>query len=114
MPDHVHAIVWFPETGQLSQFMHGWKRRSSYAIHEWQKGVDLRYLKETKPGEPVWQRKYHSFEIYSRAKLEEKLEYMHLNPVRAGLVERTVDWKWSSARWYEDGRSVGVELGWVD
>ena len=21
MPDHVHAIVWFPETGQLSRFM---------------------------------------------------------------------------------------------
>src|SRR5262249_16675059 len=26
MPDHVHAIVWFPETGQLSRFVHEWKR----------------------------------------------------------------------------------------
>ncbi|QDU41290.1 Transposase IS200 like protein [Maioricimonas rarisocia] len=35
MPDHVHAVVWFPEAGQLSRFMHGWKRLSSYAIRDW-------------------------------------------------------------------------------
>jgi hypothetical protein len=40
-----------------------------------------------------------------------KLQHMHLNPVRAGLVEKTIDWKWSSARWFEPGRSVGVGLG---
>ena len=33
---------------------------------------------------------------------------------RAGLVDRTVDWPWSSARWYEEGRSVGVPVGWVE
>lgn len=31
----------------------------------------------------------------------------------AGLVEKAVDWKWSSARWYEEGRSVGVKIKWV-
>ncbi|WP_231746756.1 transposase [Maioricimonas rarisocia] len=34
MPDHVHAIVWFPQIEQLSRFMHGWKRRSSFAIRD--------------------------------------------------------------------------------
>ena len=29
------------------------------------------------------------------------------------LVARAVDWPWSSARWYEEGRSVGVPIGWV-
>ncbi len=69
---------------------------------------------ENKIGDPVWQRKYYSFDIYNEVKLVEKLQYMHLNPVHAGLVEKTVDWKWSSARWYEQGKSVGVELGWVE
>jgi hypothetical protein len=32
MPAHVHAVVWFPETGQLSNFIQGWKRTFSYAI----------------------------------------------------------------------------------
>jgi putative transposase len=30
------------------------------------------------------------------------IEYIHLNPVRRGLVERAVDWKWSSAGWFAE------------
>jgi putative transposase len=33
-----------------------------------------------------------------RKQAEEKLDYMHLNPMRCGLVTRAVDWKWRSAR----------------
>jgi REP-associated tyrosine transposase len=32
--------------------------------------------------------------------LESMIDYIHLNPVRRGLVEKPVDWPWSSARWY--------------
>jgi putative transposase len=32
--------------------------------------------------------------------IEAAIDYFHLNPVRRGLVERAVDWKWSSASWY--------------
>jgi putative transposase len=28
------------------------------------------------------------------------IDYIHLNPVRRGLVKRAVDWRWSSARYY--------------
>ena len=56
----------------------------------------------------------HSFEIYERTKLEEKLQYMHENPVRARLVERPSDWRWSSARWYEWRRTVGVPIHWIE
>jgi hypothetical protein len=48
----------------------------------------------------------------SRQKVEEKLEYMHLNPVRAGLVERAEEYRWSSALWYLEGKSVGLPIGW--
>ena len=30
----------------------------------------------------------------------EKVQYIHLNPVEAGLVERAEDWRWSSVRDY--------------
>ncbi|MBI1338232.1 MAG: hypothetical protein GC164_14915 [Phycisphaera sp.] len=30
----------------------------------------------------------------------EKIDYIHNNPVRRGLVKTPTDWKWSSARWY--------------
>jgi hypothetical protein len=36
----------------------------------------------------------------TRSRLSENVEYIHLNPVRAGLVERAEDWPWSSLRDY--------------
>jgi len=35
------------------------------------------------------------------------IDYIHLNPVRRGLVQRAADYQWSSARWYaSDGQEV--------
>ena len=39
--------------------------------------------------------------------------YMHENPVRAGLVADPCDWAFSSARYYAQGRSVGVPIRWI-
>ena len=38
--------------------------------------------------------------IHSEEEYHEKVKYIHLNPVRAGLVDDPVDWRWSSAGWY--------------
>ena len=35
------------------------------------------------------------------------IKYIHHNPVKRGLVERAIDWPWSSARWY-NGDTTGV------
>lgn len=114
MPEHVHAILWFPQPGQLSAFMHEWKRQSSLNVRRWYRDQGPNYFQEFGEGDRFWQARYYSFEIYGRHKMVENLRYMHQNPVRRGLVVRTVDWKWSSARWYEDRRSVGVPIEWVD
>ena len=60
----------------------------------------------------VWQSRYYGFNVYSRSKIEEKLDYIHMNPVRAGLVKRAVDWTYSSARWYLERRPVGIPISW--
>ncbi len=114
MPDHVHAMLWFSQPQQLSRFMHGWKRLSSFAISRWYREQNSPYLKHIEGGDPFWKAKYFSFEIYSRQKMEEKLSYMHLNPVRAALVKQAVDYRWSSARWYEERKSVGVPISWIE
>ena len=56
------------------------------------------------------QPKYTVFNIYSDAKLNEKLAYMHNNPVQAGLVNEAKAWKFGSARYYLLGKSVGVPI----
>lgn len=114
MPDYVHALLWFPLPGQLIHFIHEWKRQSSYSIRVWYRERAPNYAHGFGEGNKFWQPKYHAFEIYERNKWLEKLSYMHLNPVRAKLVERAVDWRWSSARWYELQRSVGVPVRWVE
>jgi len=42
--------------------------------------------------------------------LERMIDYTHLNPVRRGLVERAVDWPWSSARWYAEIRPAIIDM----
>jgi putative transposase len=54
-----------------------WKRKHSYSL---------------------WQKEKNVFSIYSEAMFMQKVNYIHLNPVRAGLVERAIDSRWSSAR----------------
>jgi putative transposase len=114
MPNHVHALVWFPQPGCLSRFLHEWKRHSSRLIRDWYCRQQLHYFEDFEVGIRFWQPKYHAFEIWERAKIEEKLDYIHSNPVHAGLVAKAVDWPWSSARWYLERKSVGVPIDWVD
>ena len=110
MPDHVHAVVHFKEAGMLSQFMQQWKRRSSIQLKECLKKHIPSYATSIDMSEPIWQARYYDFNLFSRKMINEKLEYMHNNPVKAGLVAEVVDWKHCSARWYLFGQPVGIEI----
>lgn len=46
----------------------------------------------------VWERRFYDFNIYSQEILKEKLDYIHMNPVRKGLVSSPGDWRYSSFR----------------
>ena len=54
-----------------------WKRNHSYSL---------------------WQQEKNVLSIFSEGVFMQKVNYIHLNPVRAGLVERAIDYRWSSAR----------------
>ena len=60
--------------------------------------------------EPIWQAGFYDFNVFAVDKAREKLEYMHNNPVRKGLVANAVEWCYGSARWYFCYRSVGIEI----
>ena len=113
MPNHVHAILWFAVAGSLSPFMKSWKQTTSLRLKRVLRGVAPNYAKEFSADEPFWQPKYYPFNLYCDRKAREKLDYMHMNPVRAGLVARAVDWRWSSAAYFESGTDVGMPLEWV-
>ena len=110
MPDHVHAVVWFAEPDQLSFFMKQWKQRSSVKIKANLRRNQTLYAARVNLEEPIWQPRYHRFAIYSPAKLTQKLDYMHGNPVKAGLAGTPEAWRYSSAGHYMRGKSVGVDI----
>ena len=47
-----------------------------------------------------WTHENHAMEIYSYKFFEQKLDYIHNNPVRAGIVSNPVDYVYSSAQNY--------------
>ena len=47
-----------------------------------------------------WQLGRHPEAIYSEAFWRQKLDYLHENPCRKGLVRRAADWRFSSAAYY--------------
>ena len=47
-----------------------------------------------------WQNEYHSIELRTNARLKQRLNYIHNNPVEAGIVEKPEDYIYSSAKDY--------------
>jgi putative transposase len=46
----------------------------------------------------LWQQEKNVFSIFSEGVFMQKVNYIHLNPVKAGLVKKAIDYRWSSAR----------------
>lgn len=107
MPDHVHLLTDCPKASadvlrnvkgltarrvidylkehdyqtSLAKLQHeAWKRRHSYSL---------------------WQQEKNVFSIFSETVFMQKVNYIHLNPVRAELVGQAVDYRWSSARTWQ-------------
>ena len=59
---------------------------------------------------PFWQPRYYDFNVHSQDKPGEKLNYMHRNPVKRGLVDKPEDWPWSSYQHYATGKQGAVEI----
>ena len=54
----------------------------------------------------VWQTGFHAEEISTQKFLEQKLDYIHNNPIKEGIVELPEEYFYSSARNYADMESV--------
>jgi hypothetical protein len=59
-----------------------------------------------------WQARFYDFNVYSRGKVKEKLNYMHANPVIRKLLRDPRDWMWRS--WSNYARDPGpIEIDFV-
>jgi len=44
--------------------------------------------------------------LWSEAVIKQKIDYIHNNPVACGFVTNPIDWKYSSARNFQDDNTV--------
>jgi putative transposase len=85
MPDHLHLIT-IPKGKNISQIMHSIKSFSSKKIN-----------KATQREGSVWQSSFRDLTLWSEEVVIEKVNYIHYNPVRKGLVSDPEDYKYSTA-----------------
>jgi putative transposase len=105
MPEHVHLLISEPLVGTPSTALHQLKFRVAKQLLPPKKRgrngqIDLPSAKGPERPRSFWQARFYDFNVYSEGKRKEKLNYMHANPVKRGLVENPKDWAWSSRSFY--------------
>lgn len=92
MPNHVHVLIEIYDGYPLDKVVQSWK---SFIAHQSNKIL-------SREG-PFWFPDYFDRFIRDDRHLTNVINYIHQNPVKAGLVETAVDWPFSSAKlWSAD------------
>jgi len=124
MPDHWH-FVFLADDEEISRVLRDLKSMiARLVIDKWKETSQGTHLLE-RIRRPDGQKRQHSHSLWQEgnwkvlieepSQIEHRLDYMHANPIRAGLVERPSDWTLSSYRWYESREPVGVtiDMDWL-
>jgi len=117
MHDHVHLII-NPLEPNISVLLRKLKGKSAREIIDWLlangHASSLTKLRlNVKDREyAVWQKDSSAIDLFSHKFLQQKLRYIHMNPVRAGYCESPEDWRGSSYRAYfpHDPGTIPIEI----
>ncbi|HEX5807661.1 MAG TPA: transposase [Anaerolineales bacterium] len=119
MPDHLHLLLWPQNAKIVTDFMRDFKRFTSGRITrqskvegktEWLKLFEQNGSITDRAEYKVWQDSFWEQCIYTEDFLRQKLNYIHLNPVRAGIVKHASEYPYSSYRNYYMGDRHLIEI----
>ncbi|WP_420581474.1 REP-associated tyrosine transposase [Reichenbachiella sp.] len=126
MTSHIHIIL-SVDKGELSDVIRDIKSFTSRALREelenkenresrreWLLWMFERASKKNKRNTnfQFWQQNNHPIELSTNEMIDQRLDYVHNNPVEAGFVFKAEDWVWSSARQYA-GENGDIELEYL-
>jgi putative transposase len=120
MPDHLHVItdgaLKVSDTlrflnGISSHRVIGYLKENNYA-------TSLAKLRDARKARghahSLWDWHSHALPVFSETFFMQRVNYIHQNPVRAGLVQRAEDYRWSSIRgwnrWPREDEPLVVDL----
>jgi len=125
MPNHVHALIGFRNTGQsINTIVGNGKRFIAYEIinrlrqqkedkllHQLHLSVEAKDLERNKKHE-VWEDSFDWKECRTNKYMQQKLDYMHYNPCKGkwNLAPSPVEYEHSSAKYYIAGEQGIYEV----
>ena len=104
LPNHLHVLWTLPENDK--NYAIRWqliKRRFSTALPENFHRSESKIKKREKG---IWQRRYWEHQIRDESDLIRHIDYIHINPMKHGLVQRVKDWPYSSFHHYVEQGSL--------
>ena len=119
MTSHIHSIISAKEGAKLVAIIRDFKKFTSKEIlrlikeipesrREWMLNKFAFEANRTKRGQDYifWQEGYHAKQIETNTFLDEKLNYIHQNPVEVGIVNEAENYVYSSAIDYTGGKGL--------
>jgi putative transposase len=110
MPNHMHLLMEISKMCQRKDLQHS---LMSFTAHEFKKDLLIKdpvkleeyYVGNSDREYQFWERNPLPVEIFSREVAEQKLNYIHQNPLHEkwNLVKRPEDYYYSSAKFYKTG-----------
>jgi putative transposase len=112
MPDHVHLLIEpslpdYPVATILKELKGSF---ANIVLRRWREldAPILRRLRDRKGKLHFWQLGGgYDRNVFTAEELIKYLNYIHWNPVERELVRDPVEWRWSSALWYEREQAEG-------
>lgn len=113
LPDHIHTIWELPPDD--IDYSIRWKKIKTCFTKTWRKSggtLPERSYSRIKRGEQsLWQRRFFEHTCQDESDRKRCLDYLHVNPLKHGLVDRVKDWRWSSFHRYMKLREYNLEWG---
>jgi len=120
MTNHIHMVISARDGFSLSDIIRDFKRHTSKKIineiltnpkesrQEWMLRLFKYYAKYNKNNKiyQIWKRDNHPVELVKKDWMWQKINYIHQNPVRAGITLKGEDYLYSSATNYLNIESI--------
>jgi putative transposase len=118
MPEHVHLVLWPHPESQVSRILRFLKRPMTDRVLVWVQGNSPDFLPRMAATHADGRVSHHFWQagggydrnLRSATDVHEKIDYIHFNPVRRGLVEHPRDWPWSSWRAWNTGANEPLHI----
>ncbi|MFZ6758115.1 REP-associated tyrosine transposase [Undibacterium sp. Ji50W] len=100
LPEHMHCIFTLPEGD--SDFSLRWRLIKSSFSRALPKTELLSTVRQAAGERGIWQRHYWEHLIRDELDFQKHVDYVHVNPLKHGLVQRVCDWPYSTFHHYVD------------